>query len=84
MRVCGEEFTPISLGRLSCIRRAQLIAEGVEIEEQMSFLRVRQCDEIQGYYFSKPLLAKELADKLRVNGLAPRKRTTVGSFGASL
>jgi len=28
-------------------------------------LRARQCDEIQGYYFSKPLTVDEVADKLR-------------------
>jgi diguanylate cyclase (GGDEF)-like protein/PAS domain S-box-containing protein len=43
----------------------KVIAEGVENEAQMSFLRARQCDEIQGYYFSKPLLAEEVVDKLR-------------------
>jgi EAL domain-containing protein (putative c-di-GMP-specific phosphodiesterase class I) len=43
----------------------KVIAEGVEDEAQMSFLREHQCDEIQGYYFSKPLAADKVADKLR-------------------
>ncbi len=43
----------------------KVIAEGVEDEAQMSFLRARQCDEIQGYYFSKPLAVEKVADKLR-------------------
>jgi diguanylate cyclase (GGDEF)-like protein/PAS domain S-box-containing protein len=43
----------------------KVIAEGVEDEAQMSFLRAHHCDEIQGYYFSKPLVADEVADKLR-------------------
>jgi len=43
----------------------KVIAEGVENEAQMSFLRAHQCDEIQGYYFSKPLTVDQIADKLR-------------------
>ena len=43
----------------------KVIAEGVENEEQMSFLRAHHCDEIQGYYFSKPLEADDFAKKLR-------------------
>jgi EAL domain-containing protein (putative c-di-GMP-specific phosphodiesterase class I) len=43
----------------------KVIAEGVENEAQMSFLREHQCDEIQGYYFSKPLLPGEIVAKLR-------------------
>ena len=45
--------------------RLKVIAEGVEDEAQMSFLRKNHCDEIQGYYFSKPLAVDEVADKLR-------------------
>jgi diguanylate cyclase (GGDEF)-like protein/PAS domain S-box-containing protein len=45
--------------------RLKVIAEGVENEAQMSFLRTHQCDEIQGYYFSKPLAVDDVADKLR-------------------
>jgi diguanylate cyclase (GGDEF)-like protein/PAS domain S-box-containing protein len=43
----------------------RVIAEGVENEAQMSFLRAQQCDEIQGFYFSKPLSADDAADNLR-------------------
>lgn len=45
--------------------RLKVIAEGVENEAQMSFLRAHQCDEIQGYYFSRPLAVDKTADKLR-------------------
>ena len=52
----------ISMGRSLNLK---VIAEGVEDEGQMSFLRAHGCDEIQGYYFSKPLSAEEAGDKLR-------------------
>jgi EAL domain-containing protein (putative c-di-GMP-specific phosphodiesterase class I) len=34
----------------------QTIAEGVETEGQLEFLRAKGCTEVQGYYFSRPLL----------------------------
>jgi len=39
----------------------KVVAEGVETQDQMRFLERRGCDEMQGYYFSKPLPAEELA-----------------------
>ncbi len=48
----------------------KVIAEGVETEAQLSFLRTHHCDEVQGYYFSKPLTVREVAEILRP-GLLP-------------
>jgi diguanylate cyclase (GGDEF)-like protein/PAS domain S-box-containing protein len=44
------------------------IAEGVETEGQLAFLRARGCDEVQGYHFSRPLNAQAFEDFVRVNG----------------
>jgi EAL domain-containing protein (putative c-di-GMP-specific phosphodiesterase class I) len=37
------------------------IAEGVENEHQLALLRKLQCEEVQGYYFAKPLPAADFA-----------------------
>jgi len=42
-----------------------IVAEGVETGEQERFLRERDCDEMQGYYFSRPLLPDQLTPLLR-------------------
>jgi len=36
-----------------------VIAEGVETQEQKSFLCLHHCDEMQGYFFSRPVPTKE-------------------------
>ncbi|CAM2009916.1 putative bifunctional diguanylate cyclase/phosphodiesterase [Acanthopleuribacter pedis] len=47
----------------------KVIAEGVETQTQLDYLKTLGCDEIQGYYFSKPLPEAEIVDKwlARVN-----------------
>ncbi|HEX5340981.1 MAG TPA: EAL domain-containing protein, partial [Duganella sp.] len=42
----------------------KIIAEGVETADQLAYLRQHQCDEMQGYYFSRPLTPEAFADKL--------------------
>jgi diguanylate cyclase (GGDEF)-like protein/PAS domain S-box-containing protein len=51
----------IGMGRSLGMR---VIAEGVETEEQLEFLRARGCDEAQGYYFSRSVPAQQLGELL--------------------
>ncbi len=45
--------------------RLTVVAEGVETQEQMDFLQEHSCDEMQGFYFSKPVVPEQFADLLR-------------------
>jgi EAL domain-containing protein (putative c-di-GMP-specific phosphodiesterase class I) len=56
----------ISMGRSLKLR---VIAEGVETQEELAFLQTHQCDEAQGYYFSRPLPPHEFA-KLLETGIS--------------
>ena len=47
--------------QLARVLRLTIVAEDVETEEQLAFLRAHECDEIQGFLFSRPLPANELA-----------------------
>ena len=43
----------------------EMVAEGVETLEQFNFLKENGCDEIQGYYISKPLPVDEIEKFLK-------------------
>lgn len=51
----------ISLGQKLNLR---VIAEGVETDDQVAFLRRNNCDEMQGYHFSKPVSASDIGELL--------------------
>jgi diguanylate cyclase (GGDEF)-like protein/PAS domain S-box-containing protein len=48
----------ISMGRSLKLR---VVAEGVETQEEMVFLQAHHCEEAQGYYFGRPMLAGQFA-----------------------
>ena len=45
----------------------RVVAEGIETKEQMRYLADRDCDLMQGYYFSYPVPPEGVPDKLREN-----------------
>jgi EAL domain-containing protein (putative c-di-GMP-specific phosphodiesterase class I) len=42
-----------------------VVAQGVETREQADFLRDHACDEIQGFYFNKPMSADQCTELFR-------------------
>jgi diguanylate cyclase (GGDEF)-like protein/PAS domain S-box-containing protein len=62
----------ISMGRSLKLR---VIAEGVETPEELAFLQGHQCDEAQGYFFSRPVLPRDFA-RLLETGLSDKVRST--------
>ena len=43
----------------------RVVAEGVETQEELTFLKAHQCEEAQGYYFSRPVPPQQFARLLR-------------------
>ncbi len=57
--------TIVTMGRNLSLN---VVAEGVETDDQLDFLRAHGCREVQGYYYSKPLPADGFADWMRTVG----------------
>lgn len=67
----------ISLGHALGLK---VVAEGVETEEQVDFLNSRKCDYLQGFLFSRPVPAHEIASKyLEPLKLDPKRNSDVRS-----
>lgn len=60
-----------------------MIADGVETDAQLAFLRNRQCDEAQGYHCSRPAPAEDGERILLVPALTAAFATTIRSPRAS-
>ena len=51
--------------------KLRVIAEGVETRAQLEYLRRNRCDEIQGYYFSRPMAAGDLGQMVEAGKSLP-------------
>ena len=63
----ANDVTPLVLKAMAQADNPRLrtVAEGVETQAQMDFLKANQCDEIQGYLLSPPVPAEQFAELLR-------------------
>jgi diguanylate cyclase (GGDEF)-like protein/PAS domain S-box-containing protein len=58
----------------------RVIAEGVENEEQLAFLRANHCDEVQGFFVSEPLSADAIVAAMRDRRAAEIRRPAPGEL----
>ena len=60
-RDSGDEALVEAMIQMARSLKLTIVAEGVETQEQLDCLKARGCDEVQGYYFSRPLPAAQFA-----------------------
>ena len=61
-----------------------VIAEGVETAEQLEFLTQKMCDEVQGFYYYKPMPAEEIEQLLDSPSKPPAKHVSMNSVLPSM
>jgi EAL domain-containing protein (putative c-di-GMP-specific phosphodiesterase class I) len=54
--------------------KLRVVAEGVETLKELEFLQAHQCDEAQGYYFGRPIVAEQFAKLLETGILETLRR----------
>lgn len=80
LKIDGEFFRNVSdLNRANIVVKniielaksldMRVVAEGIETEDQVEFLRTTECDLIQGYYYSKPISWEEFEKYMTKNKL---------------
>jgi len=62
-----DEAIVVSIIALAHNLKLRVVAEGVESREQLEYLRRHDCDQIQGYYFSRPVAPLQFEQMLREN-----------------
>jgi EAL domain-containing protein (putative c-di-GMP-specific phosphodiesterase class I) len=70
----------ISMGKSLHLR---VVAEGVETQEQLAFLKDKQCPEGQGYYFGRPVPAADFARWLRLDAVK-KVPSYAGALGSTI
>jgi EAL domain-containing protein (putative c-di-GMP-specific phosphodiesterase class I) len=72
---------PVDMDDLAIVRaivamarslRLRTVAEGVEQDEQVRFLRGEGCEEVQGFLYGAPVAAEDLTRRLRIGGQVSR------------
>ena len=53
----------------------KVVSEGVEYEDQLLYLVERNCDYVQGYYFSKPISPDQMTNRLLLDNMTPRPKS---------
>jgi len=81
----GQDDRAITMAVISLARQLNLnvIAEGVETQEQLAFLLDNDCHEIQGYHYSRPIPPAEIEALLRAPFQWPVEAAAVIALGAS-
>lgn len=69
----GDAAIVISMITLAHNLDLTVVAEGVETEEQLGFLRAEACDEAQGYLISKPMPGEEFAEWVQMRETEQKK-----------
>jgi EAL domain-containing protein (putative c-di-GMP-specific phosphodiesterase class I) len=65
----GDENDTVIVRTIIALARSlglTVVAEGVETDAQLAYLRANQCDQVQGYLFSRPLLPDECVERMRL------------------
>jgi diguanylate cyclase (GGDEF)-like protein len=71
----GDKAIATAIISMADSMNLRVVAEGVETDSQFNLLRAKSCDEVQGYYVSKPLPAEEAASFMKAGGFpAPVER----------
>ena len=66
--ICSDYYEDIiteEIIKLAHRMKLEVVAEGVEVEDQIKSLKGKKCNKIQGYYFGKPMPSEDIKDFLK-------------------